>query len=547
MRGHVDVVTPEGGVEGWCWNENSPDKRVSAIIAVNGREAARIVADLYRDDLEASGIGDGRCAFKCVLPIGLLEANRSHVVTIIDVLTGGVIGEPYEFRSQHNAAFDDRLAALERRSTVLEARLKELREGGSDVAAAELFAVVGAFFARLSKDIAHGEPLTPERQLGDSIEALSKAYAPLSFRPNQNPTISVMVEAAQPFGMIYACLEAIKRAALKIDVRVTVVDTGAFDEVALLPGIVRGIRYIRTANDLVAEWMDADRDENSAFIVLLSGQTIIDENFLETLMESFAMNRQAGAVGGCELNSDGTLRHGGLCLFEDRLDDCGNTGHPNEWMDLTINYPVHALSSQAMAIRRTAWRAVRGFDRVFGDDLRAAAIDLCFRLRKAGWSVLSQPRAKVALPQQTSEAWVTPALSLSSRVGDVLSERWINASAARKFPLVFGVATFVGEGAKFQEELEAVSRLREAGFAVTYFAMAQTIAERSVTFLRNAGATIESEAAKSRMPDPVLIFSVSKDVTVPESLSRVKNAKFVAGLNELDRLLKSNFSLSTTS
>ena len=65
--GYVDKVS-DGVVEGWAWNSAEPDKKVTVSLFVEGAAAVSGVADLERPDLQAAGIGDGKCGFRLQLP-----------------------------------------------------------------------------------------------------------------------------------------------------------------------------------------------------------------------------------------------------------------------------------------------------------------------------------------------------------------------------------------------------------------------------------------------------------------------------------------------
>jgi hypothetical protein len=59
MRGKIDLVTPEGLVEGWGWNELAPDEKLDVILLLDGVDVGGTRAMLYRDDLRKANIGDG--------------------------------------------------------------------------------------------------------------------------------------------------------------------------------------------------------------------------------------------------------------------------------------------------------------------------------------------------------------------------------------------------------------------------------------------------------------------------------------------------------
>ena len=432
MKGHIDQVTPEGLIEGWCWNDRSASERVTVSIRVDGVEVGRTVAGQYREDLHQAGVGDGRHFFRFMLPDAVLGRNRAQSVTLADAATSEPVGEAYTLRTERAIALDNRLSELEARSRLLESSVAELaqaraRDGGQ----AELFAVVGAFFERLSRDLARGVAPSSEQQLSEVLRAMSRAHPPLAFPTAEAPAASVLIEAACPINQLHACLSAIWRAVLEVGVRVTVLDIGAFDEVALLPSLVRGIRYVRTAADLVSEWIEASHGDDSPVMLFLGGQAVLDAPFLAEITEWFASRPDAGAVGGCVINPNGTLRHAGLRLVGERLEDLAGAEPAKP---VTETCPAHALSHKAAAFRRAAVQDVGGLDPAFGDDLGAAVIDLCFRLREAGWSVAFHSRATLSLPPGSSEPWVAPAASDQSQAGGCCGSAGYLAPPARTRP-----------------------------------------------------------------------------------------------------------------
>jgi len=78
-RGKVDIAAGRL-VAGWAFSgaEAGP---VPLAILVNGAVVGRMVADRYRPDLAAAGIGDGRHAFSFVLPKGL-DGDAGHRIEV---------------------------------------------------------------------------------------------------------------------------------------------------------------------------------------------------------------------------------------------------------------------------------------------------------------------------------------------------------------------------------------------------------------------------------------------------------------------------------
>jgi alginate O-acetyltransferase complex protein AlgJ len=62
LQGSVDLRTPTY-IYGWVWDAYNPSERIRVIARSEEREITGAVADDYRSDLQAAGIGDGRYGF----------------------------------------------------------------------------------------------------------------------------------------------------------------------------------------------------------------------------------------------------------------------------------------------------------------------------------------------------------------------------------------------------------------------------------------------------------------------------------------------------
>jgi hypothetical protein len=80
-RGNLELVSREH-IEGWAWDPRTPDTPMSLTVLDNGEVIAKVLANRYRKDLEAAGIGSGRHAFTLTIPGGLSPLKR-HVIRLI--------------------------------------------------------------------------------------------------------------------------------------------------------------------------------------------------------------------------------------------------------------------------------------------------------------------------------------------------------------------------------------------------------------------------------------------------------------------------------
>jgi len=80
LRSYIDLVDRHR-VSGWARDDDQPDAPLSLLILDNDALVARVLANHYRPDLEAAGIGTGRHGFRFEFPTPLSLAER-HVVRV---------------------------------------------------------------------------------------------------------------------------------------------------------------------------------------------------------------------------------------------------------------------------------------------------------------------------------------------------------------------------------------------------------------------------------------------------------------------------------
>ncbi len=84
LRGYVDAVGPRR-IEGWAQNIEHPDAPVCLDIYAGGRLIGQVLANRYRKDLEAAGLGSGRHSFVFTAPAGTaLAANAVDIRRALD-------------------------------------------------------------------------------------------------------------------------------------------------------------------------------------------------------------------------------------------------------------------------------------------------------------------------------------------------------------------------------------------------------------------------------------------------------------------------------
>jgi len=155
LSGHLDRVSRDGWVSGWCWYPDRPGAHVDLAVLVDEERVGSIRADGFRPDLQQAGIGDGTHGFAFALPYAVLADKGTLRVAVQEAGTGRNLSDPVTVRLGRMAAAEERIIDLERQVRLLRGQIEELVQLGQvrdeDRASRDLFATVADFFADLAK------------------------------------------------------------------------------------------------------------------------------------------------------------------------------------------------------------------------------------------------------------------------------------------------------------------------------------------------------------------------------------------------------------
>jgi len=127
-RGHVDRISRDGWVAGWCWWPNRPHAHAVVNILVDGVVVGTARADEFRPDLQAAGIGDGRHGFSFALPYASLAERGVLTVSVQEARTGHDLIAPATMRLGRAAETEACTTDLARQIRLLQGRINELRD-----------------------------------------------------------------------------------------------------------------------------------------------------------------------------------------------------------------------------------------------------------------------------------------------------------------------------------------------------------------------------------------------------------------------------------
>ena len=208
---------------------------------------------------------------------------------------------------------------------------------------------------------------------------------------------------------LHDCIASIKDETDGIQTEVVVIDSGSFDgcEEMLLESYPQ-VRFIQSDKNL-----GFARANNLAFeishgenLLFLNPDTVITSLAIRTLYQNLCSLPYSGAVGAKLLNSDGTVQMTSIRCFPNIVNQFLESNMLRRWFPqsflwgmsplfekLIIPCEVDAVSGACLMIKRAAFESIGMFSTdyfMYSED-----IDICYKLREAGWKTFYVPTAVV--------------------------------------------------------------------------------------------------------------------------------------------------------
>jgi len=188
VNGYIDAIT-SNRIYGWAWDAQQPAAKITLRMQVNGKMVGVITADLPREDLKASGIGDGAHAFDAAIPEGVSPNDLKLMAVCPDTgQTVELAPRAIAGGTESNDASDLRIAVetltkshgfIHRKLQSIVAALEESRRQGTKGAASNALVVsTEADYAPMSRlqtlenaIVRLDDMMSPQTAANDSIHA----------------------------------------------------------------------------------------------------------------------------------------------------------------------------------------------------------------------------------------------------------------------------------------------------------------------------------------------------------------------------------------
>ena len=226
--------------------------------------------------------------------------------------------------------------------------------------------------------------------------SLDKELRPIDFPRVEQPLASIIIPVRNQHIYTFNCLKSVFEHTSGTTYQVILVDDASTDETSEMLGMISGIKVI--SNDVQKGFVHscnfgAEKAEGE-YLVFLNNDTLVTDNWLESLLSVFRRDEDVGLAGPKLLYPDGLLQEAGGIVWRDG--STWNLGRLDSPDQPEYNYfrRVDYCSGACLAIPRELFSRVGGFDPSFAPAY-FEDVDLAFKVREAGKKVCYQPKSVI--------------------------------------------------------------------------------------------------------------------------------------------------------
>jgi GT2 family glycosyltransferase/glycosyltransferase involved in cell wall biosynthesis len=248
----------------------------------------------------------------------------------------------------------------------------------------------------LSLPAATARPEPLKRELPSPPPVPATPIESIHFQHHDQVRVSIVIPVFNKFQYTHACLASLQTVKEPALFEVVIVDDASSDQTAERLSQVPGIRYLRNETNS-GFTVSCNRGAEAAcgeYIVFLNNDTMVTDLWLTALLDTFAEEPKAGAVGAKLVYPDGRLQEAGCITWRDG--SAWNYGKFDDPRKPEYNYlrEVDYCSAAALMIPRSLFESVGGFDAAYTPAYYEDT-DLCFKVRDRGFRVMYQPCSEV--------------------------------------------------------------------------------------------------------------------------------------------------------
>ena len=240
--------------------------------------------------------------------------------------------------------------------------------------------------------------------------------------------ISVIVSTCHGMELLQQCIESLANRTSYPNYEIVIVNDAEFDGASAFPSHFpyRIVRFSGEPNGSALKNFAVNQIDDPWILFLGEGIEPIEPDWL-TIMAEHVQRPEVGAAAARLLNPNATVEQAGMVVGVNKTAQPAFHGfpaeHPGANRQLQVTRNCSAVSSACMLTRRDVFQEAGGFDESLEGAL--ADVDLCLKLRHAGYLIVYTPFAKLCWHR-------APADQIDMNGEEILRQRW--ADVLRRDP-----------------------------------------------------------------------------------------------------------------
>ncbi len=243
-----------------------------------------------------------------------------------------------------------------------------------------------------------------DRDAGKNLYAVPEAAEDvLVFPKSESPDVSIIIPVYNNWGYTYNCLKSILSNGCTCTYEVIIADDCSTDKTVDLEKYVENVIHVRNEVNLnfLRNCNRASEYAKGKYILLLNNDTLVREGWLQSLFDLIESDPTIGLVGSKFIYPDGTLQEAGGMVFPDGTGKNYGRGDDPSKPQYNFVRDVDYISGASIMLPRALWEDLGRFDERYTPAYFEDS-DLAFKVRKAGYRVVYQPKSELVHFERTT-------------------------------------------------------------------------------------------------------------------------------------------------